>query len=70
MPGTRGSYRRVLLKLSGEVFGGEKGIGVDPDVLADVAALFAKLAADVAANSAAEAAYDKHVAGVKKMMNA
>jgi uridylate kinase len=37
MPGTRGSYRRVLLKLSGEVFGGQKGIGVDPDVLADVA---------------------------------
>jgi uridylate kinase len=37
MPGTRGSYRRVLHKLSGEVFGGEKGIGVDPDVLADVA---------------------------------
>ena len=37
MPGTRGTYRRVLLKLSGEVFGGEKGIGVDPDVLADVA---------------------------------
>jgi uridylate kinase len=37
MPGTRGSYRRVLLKLSGEVFGGEKGIGVVPDVLADVA---------------------------------
>jgi uridylate kinase len=27
----------VLLKLSGEVFGGKKGIGVDPDVLADVA---------------------------------
>jgi uridylate kinase len=27
----------VLLKLSGEVFGGQKGIGVDPDVLADVA---------------------------------
>ena len=37
MPGTRGSYRRVLLKLSGEVFGGTKVIGVDPDVLADVA---------------------------------
>ena len=37
MPGTRGKYGRVLLKLSGEVFGGEKGIGVDPDVLADVA---------------------------------
>jgi uridylate kinase len=37
MPGTRGKYGRVLLKLSGEVFGGNKGIGVDPDVLADVA---------------------------------
>ena len=37
MPGTRGSYQRVLLKLSGEVFGGKKGIGVDPDVLSDVA---------------------------------
>ena len=37
MPGTRGNYGRVLLKLSGEVFGGNKGIGVDPDVLAEVA---------------------------------
>ena len=37
MPGTRGSYGRVLLKLSGEVFGGEKGIGVDPDVVHDIA---------------------------------
>ncbi len=37
MPGTRGSYGRVLLKLSGEVFGGLKGIGVDPDVVQDVA---------------------------------
>lgn len=37
MPGTRGTYQRVLLKLSGEVFGGKKGIGVDSDVLADVA---------------------------------
>ncbi len=37
MPGSRGSYGRVLLKLSGEVFGGEKGIGVDPDVVQDVA---------------------------------
>lgn len=37
MPGTRGSYGRVLLKLSGEVFGGIKGIGVDPDVVQDVA---------------------------------
>ena len=37
MPGTRGTYRRVLLKLSGEVFGGEKGIGVDIGVMRDVA---------------------------------
>ena len=37
MPGTRGTYKRVLLKLPGEVFGGEKGIGVDPLVLQDVA---------------------------------
>jgi uridylate kinase len=33
----RKSYNRVLLKLSGEVFGGQKGIGVDPDVVHDVA---------------------------------
>jgi uridylate kinase len=33
----RKNYHRVLLKLSGEVFGGDKGIGVDPDVVADVA---------------------------------
>lgn len=37
MPATRGTYKRVLLKLSGEVFGGAKGIGVDPDVVQDVA---------------------------------
>ncbi|MDP1719771.1 MAG: UMP kinase [Candidatus Nanopelagicaceae bacterium] len=37
MPVSRGSYGRVLLKLSGEVFGGAKGIGVDPDVVQDVA---------------------------------
>ena len=37
MPGSRGKYGRVLLKLSGEVFGCEKGIGVDPDVVQDVA---------------------------------
>ena len=46
MPGTRGSYRRVLLKLSGEVFGGEKGIGVDPDVVQAIA----KQIADVVKN--------------------
>ncbi|MBJ7506676.1 MAG: UMP kinase [Candidatus Nanopelagicus sp.] len=34
---SRKGYKRVLLKLSGEVFGGEKGIGVDPDVVHDVA---------------------------------
>ena len=44
MPGTRGTYRRVLLKLSGEVLGGAKGIGVDPDVVQDIA----KQIADVA----------------------
>ena len=33
----RNGYKRVLLKLSGEVFGGEKGIGVDPDVVQDIA---------------------------------
>ena len=37
-------YKRVLLKLSGEVFGGEKGLGVDPDVVADVAAQIADVA--------------------------
>ena len=37
MSQVRKSYKRVLLKLSGEVFGGEKGVGVDPDVVHDVA---------------------------------
>jgi uridylate kinase len=37
----RKGYKRVLLKLSGEVFGGENGIGVDPDVVHDVAAQIA-----------------------------
>ena len=37
----RKGYERVLLKLSGEVFGGEKGIGVDPDVVHDVASQIA-----------------------------
>jgi uridylate kinase len=39
----RKGYKRVLLKLSGEVFGGEKGIGVDPDVVHDVAAQIAEV---------------------------
>ena len=37
----RKGYKRVLLKLSGEVFGGEKGIGVDPDVVQDSASQIA-----------------------------
>ena len=37
----RSGYKRVLLKLSGEVFGGEKGIGVDPLVVADIASQIA-----------------------------
>lgn len=43
MSASRGSYGRVLLKLSGEVFGGEKGIGVDPDVVQDVAKQIAEV---------------------------
>ena len=35
---TRKGYKRVLLKLSGEVFGGDGGIGVDPDVVHNFAA--------------------------------
>jgi uridylate kinase len=37
MTASRRPYRRVLLKLSGEVFGGEKGLGVDPDVVQGMA---------------------------------
>jgi len=37
----RKGYKRVLLKLSGEVFGGAKGIGVDPDVVHDIASQIA-----------------------------
>jgi uridylate kinase len=35
-PAVRGPYKRVMLKLSGEVFGGGK-VGVDPDVVAMLA---------------------------------
>ena len=31
------AWKRVLLKLSGEAFAGERGIGVDPDVVAAIA---------------------------------
>ena len=37
----RTGYKRVLLKLSGEVFGGAAGIGVDPDVVHDIASQIA-----------------------------
>ena len=40
---TTGGYHRVLLKLSGEVCGGGK-LGVDPDVVADVARQVAEVA--------------------------
>ena len=43
MAAGRKSYKRVLLKLSGEVFGGEKGVGVDPDVVHDVALQIAEV---------------------------
>ena len=39
------SYRRVLLKLSGEVFGGG-AIGVDPDVVASIARQIAEVVAE------------------------
>jgi uridylate kinase len=38
-------YRRVLLKLSGEVFGGGGGIGVDPDVAHSIAEQIAEVVA-------------------------
>jgi uridylate kinase len=34
--GTTGPYRRVLLKLSGEAFAGNGGLGVDPDVVSAI----------------------------------
>ena len=40
---TRKGYKRVLLKLSGEVFGGDGGIGVDPDVVHNFAAQIAEV---------------------------
>ena len=41
-PAAGGRYRRVVLKLSGEVFGGG-GIGVDPDVVAGLARQIAEV---------------------------
>jgi len=37
-------YKRVILKLSGEVLAGKKGFGVDDDVVAEVAGYIKKLA--------------------------
>ena len=39
----RKGYKRVLLKLSGEVFGGDGGIGVDPDVVHNFAEQIAEV---------------------------
>ncbi len=36
-PATRARYRRVLLKISGEALMGDRGYGLDPDVVARVA---------------------------------
>ena len=36
-PGSGSPYRRVVLKLSGEAFAGNGGLGVDPDVVAAIA---------------------------------
>ncbi|MEK7879657.1 MAG: UMP kinase, partial [candidate division NC10 bacterium] len=35
--GAAPAYRRILLKLSGEVLAGEQGYGIDPNVLAQIA---------------------------------
>jgi uridylate kinase len=43
---TRHPYKRVLLKLSGEVFGGDKGLGVDPDVVQGIARQIAEVVND------------------------
>lgn len=41
-----GGWKRVLLKLSGEVFSGGTGLGVDPDVVASIAAQIAEVVSD------------------------
>ena len=38
-----GGWKRVLLKLSGEVFAGEGKLGVDPDVVSDIARQIAEV---------------------------
>ena len=41
-----GGWERVLLKLSGEAFSGGTGLGVDPDVVADIARQIADVVSD------------------------
>ena len=41
-----GGWERVLLKLSGEAFSGGTGLGVDPDVVASIAAQIAEVVSD------------------------
>ncbi|MFN8213137.1 MAG: hypothetical protein U0R27_05795 [Candidatus Nanopelagicales bacterium] len=41
-----GGWERVLLKLSGEAFSGGTGLGVDPDVVASIAAQIAEVVPD------------------------
>lgn len=41
-----GGWKRILLKLSGEVFSGGTGLGVDPDVVASIARQIAAVVAD------------------------
>ena len=32
-----GKYRRIILKLSGEALAGDRGFGIDPDILRNIA---------------------------------
>lgn len=41
-----GGWERILLKLSGEVFSGGTGLGVDPDVVASIARQIAEVVSD------------------------
>ncbi len=37
------AYQRVLLKISGEALAGEKGVGLDPEILAELGQVFRKV---------------------------
>ncbi len=45
-PAPHQPYERVVIKLSGEVFGGGGGVGVDPDVVDSIAAQLVDVASD------------------------